>query len=72
MPLNDLAFPLQVLFEGLSVRSHLRLYAALKGLHGRQANAAVAALLESMGMAQRKRARSSDLSGGQKRKVNYH
>ena len=46
-----------------------RLYAALKGLHGKPADAAVAALLESMGMTHRKKAQSAALSGGQKRKL---
>lgn len=53
----------------LSVRRNLSYYAALRGLHGRDANRRIDAALERMGLADRAKHRARDLNGGHRRRA---
>ena len=58
-----------VLFPTLTVREHLRLFGALKGLKGRELAAAVKSLISDVGLTEKTNVVSSSLSGGMKRKL---
>ena len=58
-----------VLFDSMTPRLHLRLYAALKGLRGREMDDAVEAILSDVGLSERGDTNAAALSGGQKRKL---
>lgn len=53
----------------LSVRRNLSYYAALRGLHGRDASRRIDAALERMGLADRAKDRARDLNGGHRRRT---
>ena len=53
----------------LSVRRNLSYYAALRGLHGRDAEQRIDAALDRMGLTARARDRARDLNGGHRRRT---
>ncbi|OQR90883.1 ATP-binding Cassette (ABC) Superfamily [Achlya hypogyna] len=57
------------LFDLLTVREHLELYAALRGLRGDAAGVAIARLVAQLHLGAFERVLASDLSGGNKRKL---
>jgi len=57
------------LYLEYSVDEHLSFFAALRGVSGRAAGEAIRDALEALGLAEKRRARVSTLSGGQKRRL---
>jgi ABC-2 type transport system ATP-binding protein len=57
------------LFESLTVREHLELFARLKGLSKREARQQTDRLIIEMGLAAEKEKRVGNLSGGQRRRI---
>ncbi|EDV27708.1 uncharacterized protein TRIADDRAFT_53677 [Trichoplax adhaerens] len=58
-----------ILFDSLSAREHLVVFATIKGIPNDQINAAVDKTLEDITLMDKASTRASDLSGGQKRKL---
>jgi ATP-binding cassette, subfamily A (ABC1), member 3 len=58
-----------VLFAELTVIEHLQIFAGLKGLVGEEANEEVQEKIAEVGLTEKAHVRSSNLSGGQKRKL---
>jgi len=58
------------LYEELSARANLQFFGALHGLAGADLAAAVASVLELVGLAERAKDRVKDFSGGMKRRLN--
>ena len=58
-----------VLWDSLTVDEHLRLYAGLKGVPGNEIDSAVNDVIRDVGLTEKVNAQSSQLSGGQKRKL---
>lgn len=58
-----------ILFDSLSAREHLVIFATIKGIPNDQINAAVDRTLEDITLMEKASTRATDLSGGQKRKL---
>jgi ABC-type multidrug transport system ATPase subunit len=58
-----------ILFEQLSVRDHLVMYGAIKGLRGEKLTAEIDSLLADLGLEDKARTWAGKLSGGQKRRL---
>jgi ATP-binding cassette subfamily A (ABC1) protein 3 len=58
-----------VLFAELTVIEHLQIFAGLKGLVGAEAETEVEEKIAEVGLTEKKAVRSSNLSGGQRRKL---
>lgn len=58
-----------VLFPDLTVEEHLVMFAAFKGMKGKELKADVDKMIVSVGLTEKRHARSKTLSGGQKRKL---
>ncbi len=69
LALMGIVFQQTTLDLDLSVRRNLSYYAALRGLHGRDANRRIDAALERMGLADRAMDRARDLNGGHRRRT---
>ena len=57
------------LYEKLSVREHLVVFATIKGIPNDQINTAVDKTLDDILLTEKASTRAADLSGGQKRKL---
>jgi len=58
-----------ILYDNLTVREHLRLFGAIKGIQGAALEHAVALSIDEVGMDDQSEVLSTNLSGGQKRKL---
>ncbi len=58
-----------ILFPELTVKQHLQMFAAFKGVPSNQVDKAVDKMIAEVGLNEKKHARSATLSGGQKRKL---
>jgi ABC-type multidrug transport system ATPase subunit len=58
-----------VLFPDMTVREHLEFFARLKGIRKSEVGAIVESIIKEVGLTEKVNARSSTLSGGQKRKL---
>lgn len=58
-----------VLWEDLTVKEHLELYAGLKGVEKSQVNDSVSDIIKNVGLTEKVNTQSKQLSGGQKRKL---
>jgi len=58
-----------VLFADLSVEEHLTLFAAFKGVPAREIPAAVESMIREVGLTEKRKTASKNLSGGMKRKL---
>ena len=61
-----------VLWPDLTVEEHLLFFAGLKGLSGTPAQTAVRTVVREVGLTEKVRVHSKDLSGGMKRKREFH
>ncbi len=59
------------LFGSLTVKQHLNLVASIRGLNGREKQQTVDALIEEIGLQEQLSKRASQLSGGNKRKLQF-
>jgi len=64
-----IVFQAQTLDLDLSVEQNLRYFAALRGLPGKEARQRITALLDEIGLAEKRKAKVRTLSGGQRRRV---
>jgi ATP-binding cassette, subfamily A (ABC1), member 3 len=58
-----------VLFEQLTVREHLELYAALKGVKSNQVDKEIQRMIDDVGLTKKTNTQARSLSGGMKRKL---
>mmetsp|Transcript_62430 Transcript_62430/g.122842 ORF Transcript_62430/g.122842 Transcript_62430/m.122842 type:complete len:2323 (-) Transcript_62430:80-7048(-) len=58
-----------ILFPELTVMEHLQIYASFKGVLSSEVTSAAKAMIAEVGLSEKANARSSTLSGGQKRKL---
>ena len=58
-----------ILFPELTVKQHLQMYAAFKGMESNQIDSAVSKMIDEVGLNEKINSLSCTLSGGQKRKL---
>ena len=58
-----------VLYASLTVKEHMELFAAIKGVPASEVSFAVATMIEDVGLSDKTHAFSDSLSGGMKRKL---
>ncbi|CAM9360676.1 unnamed protein product [Chrysoparadoxa australica] len=58
-----------ILYEDMTVLEHLRMFAAFKGVPSKEVEAEVEKMIVAVGLTEKRKAASKNLSGGQKRKL---